>query len=259
MMRSLASLVVALAVASTLQAQTVYLYNGSFSVGTGAYGDPSDWDGQEIVADTGIGIWRDLVDFHSAPASLGVLRIKDGNGGSYNQVFRTTDRLPAAKGATFTCDAWVKIDSVRGGIMQLVAHFSCGQYWTECASGGWVTLASSQTLTPGGGWTQVSGTGTVPAAANWGLFRIWTSGQIAYHVDDIRINGQNEVVSVFTGERHAIPGSASAVSGSDHANVYSPSGQLVAKTTVSGVSRLPAGCYVVKAGQQKVTQVQTGR
>jgi len=237
-------------------AQTTYLYNGSFSQGVAPYGDPASWDAGEVSATTGL--WRDSVDFHSAPASLGVMRIDTGNGGSYNQAFRNASRLPAAPGATFTWDAWVKVDSSNGGSFQLVVHTSCGTYWTECASGGWVTLHMFNA--PNGGWQQYSGTGTVANGATWGLLRIWTSGIIAYHIDDIRINGQNEVVSILTGERHPISMvGVAALQPTDHVSVYSPSGKLVASTTKAQLGRLPAGAYVMRAGQQRMMQVQVGR
>lgn len=247
-MRSTKLLCVALlavvTLAVTLPAQVGYLYNTSFSVGTEPYGDPQDWNIGEI--DDMTGVWRDTEDYNSAPASLAVMRIEAGDGGSFSQAFQNDDRKPAAAGETFTWEASIRVDSSSGGSFQLVCHFSGGIYWEEI-DGGWVTLGMYNSAT--NGWQQESGTATVPSGATWGLFRVWTSGIIAYHVDDIKINGEDEVVQVEMFQRtparapgadlHALP------------RIYRPDGRVLnsAASNRLDTDQLAPGCYVITNSQ----------
>jgi len=134
-----------------------------------------------------------MVDYNTAPASLAVMSL-DTESANFNQPYRNSSRLPASPGGTFTFEADVKVDSAGGGSFQLVSHFSCGTYWLECPSGGWVTHYFGNSVT--NGWVHVNHTGTVPASATWGLVRVHISRRISFHVDNVKINGQEEVVAV---------------------------------------------------------------
>ncbi|MBD3242695.1 MAG: hypothetical protein GF331_19040 [Chitinivibrionales bacterium] len=234
-------------------AQVGYLYNTSFSVGVPPYGDPQDWNAGEV--DESTGIWRDTEDFNSSPASLGVMRIDTGNGGSFNQNFRNDSRLPAQPGNTFTFDAMVRCDSTGGGSFQLVAHFSGGVYWEEIP-GGWVTLYYGNSVDTD--WKQVSVTKTVPDGATWGLFRIWTAGIITYHIDDIKINGEDEVVSVehFS---HTPAVREQRISQGKMLRVFRPDGRAVSGHKVGQVDahQLVPGCYVITNSQNLAERVMT--
>jgi hypothetical protein len=244
-----------LAVAATLSAQTTFLNNSSFSVGVAPYGDPANWSVGELGSLTGV--WRDTVDFHSAPASLGILRQADGEGGNLNQRFVT---LPAAGGQSFTYEAWVKVDSLSGGQVQLVGCFNCtASGWNPCPDGAWMGLARFTAVTSG--WTKVTGTATVPAGAVWALIRVWVSGRVACHIDDIKINGQGEPVSVAAPSSHrAAPHrtvlDAADLSGTNRMSMYTPNGRFA--SAKAGAKSLPTGFYLVKIadpGQQRVLKM----
>jgi hypothetical protein len=234
--------------AFALSAQVGYILNGSFSVGIPPYGDPQDWSAGELDALTGL--WRDTEDYNSAPASLGVMRVDTGNGGSYNQAFQNTSKLPASPGGSYTWEAMVRVDSTSGGSFQLVNHYSGSQYWQEI-SGGWVTLHMFNA--PTSGWQLYSGTVNVPAGAVWGLFRIWSNGIIAYHIDDIKINGEDEVVSVQRFER-APNLQFKRLDYAGELKVFRPDGRAIAvgATDRTGVRQMVPGCYLVS--RQGVTE-----
>jgi hypothetical protein len=265
MMRAFVGVLAVLAVVGTVSAQRTYLYNGGFSAGVLPYCDPADWGVGEL--DPGTGMQRDTAVYHSAPASLEVIRSVTGAGGHITQRLQL---LPASAGSTFNWSAWVLVDSSLGGTAWLVAHFSCGTYWTECTSGGWVTLNRESAATAG--WKQVSGTATVPTGAVWGLIRIYTTDIIGYHVDDISIAGQAEVINTpdqcgassirlrspqSTAREGNVLNRADLLTG--QMSVYLPNGRLATK---AGVRSLPTGCYLVrvaKAGQQNVVKMHVAK
>jgi hypothetical protein len=233
-----------LVAAALVSAQTVYLLNGSFSQCAapceGDYPSPTEW-GIEGMPST-MGIWRDAIDFHSAPAGLTVMSVGDSQG----HFTQRLDTIPP-RNSSFTYDLWVKVDSANGGSFQLVVHFSCHQFWGECMSGGsqvgWKTLYMGNAPTTG--WTNVTGSSTVPDGAVWALFRIYNAGgNITFHVDDIKINGQEEVVSV--GEPRLAPVASTNRASIADARMYTVTGKVVEanQPTAHGVRLMKTGTGV---------------
>lgn len=192
--RFAAAAAVSLVVAAVVSAQTTYLLNGSFTQCVEPcteFGSPTEWVPEGNPFPVTIGIWRDMVDYNTAPASLAVMAM-DTASANFNQAYKNTSRLPASPGASYTVEADVRIDSTSGGSFQLASHYSCGTYWTEC--GAWQTHYMGNSVTSG--WQHVSNTATLPSNVVWGLFRVHIRGPITFHVDNVKINGQEEVVEV---------------------------------------------------------------
>jgi len=235
-----------------LAQDSLYLYNGSFTQGDEFTSGPADWTTNEV--DDSTTVWRDTVVYHSAPASLGITRTDTGNGGCFNQIFKTMNRLPAKQGQTFTLDAWVKIDRADSGYMALVAHYSCSSGWAECSTEtgtqiGWRKLYIDSVASTG--WLHVTATDTVPQDARWGLFRVYTFGSVAFHVDDIKINGQEEVLQIASRPNiHNL-----RLTTLDPGSIYLPNGRL----STSLPSRLPAGCYLVRSSKATLTRIFLAR
>jgi len=234
---------------ATVSAQ-VYLYNGSFTqCASGCDGEwsvPTAWQPQGVDATTGI--WRNTEEFHSAPAAL-TIWAQQSDDCHYKQ---TPDKegtmLPAGNGEQYTVEAMVKIDTLEGQV-QLVGHFACDPYWGSPTT--WQTLWSSRSTTDG--WIEVSATATVPDQADKCRFRIYTSARAYWSLDDIKMNGQDEVVSISPEKQEYYRAAAAAqqrlTENGNVLRIYRPDGRAVkTSTTASGIvldgKRMAPGCYL---------------
>jgi hypothetical protein len=254
------------------------LYNSSFScVG----GDCGEWDTPMYWAITkGAGkdstvAFRDTdpANYQTAP------RAQDGHGprrgltpeGNPKDVHvaqnlvRTGEAglgygTPSAPGTEYTYGFWIKVDSLApGGAIHVVCHHSEGESWTEDF---WQSLYLGRG--PTGDWLHITGTKTTPETAWWSVLRLYTNGGgAAWHVDDIMLNGQHEVMDAAsppnpdccnptavapTDYHQAMLTFTAETRTSDVPRVLCPDGRVVntAKlpSVVSGRGLAP-GCYIV--------------
>jgi len=252
---------------ATVSAQ-VYLYNGSFTqCASGCDGEwsvPTAWQPQRVDATTGI--WRNTESYYSAPAAL-TIWAQQNDDCHYKQ---TPDaegtQLPGPKGSEYTFEAMVKVDTLEGQV-QLVMQYGCDPYFA-CNNAGestqWQMLWTTRSTTDG--WVQVSTTATVPDDYHTkARFRIYTRARAYWSIDDIKINGQDEIVSIDPRKhvyQHASAPARVANGDARILRIYRPDGREVRATTPSGIvldSRSMApGCYLtVREGANGIVTERT--